>query len=128
MTDDPSIELRQPDFRTNVRFTEHEYRRLIRDQAASGHSIPWLLKTAYFARGIAPPTLDPETRKAALRELRYIGNNLNQIAKKVNAGIVGSIRIEIAELLTLFRTLRSFLSRDFGDPVGPRDSKEAPGP
>lgn len=109
-------ESRKLEFRANVRFSESEYKRLLRDQAASGHSIPWLLKTAYFSKNLAPPTLDAETRSAVTRELNHIGNNVNQIARQANAGIIRGIQRDVAEMLKLLEVLRSFLTRDYGDP------------
>ena len=67
--------------RTTVRFTESEYRQIVSAVIESGKSVPWLLKTVYFKKGISAPTLDVERRKTVLRELSHIGNNINQLAK-----------------------------------------------
>lgn len=108
-----------------VRFAAWEYARLVSDCASTGKSIPWLLKTAYFNRGIAPPTLDVETRKTVLREICYMGNNINQIARQVNMGLISNIKSEIIEILDHFRNLRSFLGRGYGDNGGRRDGQPA---
>ena len=100
---------------SHVRFTRDEFFQLKKDELLTGQSIPWLLKTAYFHRGISAPTLDSETRKAALRELAYIGNNLNQLSKQVNSGLISNVKEEVLEMLHTFRNLRNYLGLDYGD-------------
>ena len=106
----------RPDqFRTNVRLSRGEYLRLKRDELESGRSVPWLLKTAYFEHGISAPTLDVESRKVVRRELAYIGNNLNQLTKNVNSGLISNVKEEVQEMIQAFRVLKSFLCLDYGD-------------
>ncbi len=98
---------------TCVRFSAEEYLILKKDELLIGKSIPWLLKTAYFKNGIAPPLLDAETRRAVRRELAYIGNNINQLAKNVNSGLISQVKDEVQEMLQAIRTLKSFLGLDY---------------
>jgi hypothetical protein len=100
---------------SHVRFSYEEYLRIKRDELEAGKSIPWLLKTAYFQRGISAPTLDVETRNAVKRELAYIGNNLNQLTKNVNSGLISNAKEEAQQLLNGVNTLKSFLGLDYGD-------------
>ena len=100
---------------SHVRFTRDEFVTLKRNELETGRSIPWLLKTAYFSGGITPPTLDAETRKAVKRELAYMGNNLNQLVKNVNSGLISNVKEEVQELLSTFRTLKAYLGLDYGD-------------
>jgi hypothetical protein len=101
--------------RSQVRFTESEYRRIVRDQLETGKSVPWLLKTAYFKKGISAPTLNAETRKAALRELAYIGNNLNQLTRMAHVRGFETIKGELLDLLQAIRVLKGFLGCDYGN-------------
>ena len=98
-----------------VRLTEKEYLRLKRDEMTSGKSIPWLLKASYFEKDIVTPTLDVESRKAALRELGRIGCNLNQLVKQVNCGLISECKAEVDEMRNIFRTFKSFLGLDHDD-------------
>ena len=100
---------------SHIRFSEQEYQRLLKDQNLTGKSIPWLLKTAYFKKEISTPPLDAETRKVVSRELSAIGNNLNQLAKKVHMEIFGNLKDEIQECLQDIKILRSYLGQNYGD-------------
>ena len=64
-----------------------------------------------------PPALDPDTRERVLAELGRIGNNINQIARHANSGIIAGIQKDIAEVHKQFLILKHFLNRDYGDPV-----------
>jgi hypothetical protein len=72
--------------RTNVRFSENEFERIRQESQLLGESIPTLLKQTYFKRRPVKVLLDATDRKAVFAELRRIGNNANQIAKRVNTG------------------------------------------
>ena len=50
-----------------VRLSESEYRQIVKATIETGKSIPWLLKMAYFKKGISAPTLDAEKQKQVLR-------------------------------------------------------------
>lgn len=101
--------------RTNVRFTPHEYRKLLRDQLLTGRSIPWLLKTRYFQGELKPPAFDYETSRAILRQLAGIGNNLNQIAKRVNSGLFVGIQEQVSAAIKLLKDIHSMAMRDYGN-------------
>ena len=101
--------------RSLVRFTEREYQRIVDDYLETGKSIPWLLKTAYFKKGISAPTLDVERRKGALRELAYIGNNLNQLTRMAHVRGFETVKSELLDSLHSIRLLKQFLGCDYGD-------------
>ncbi len=100
---------------SHIRFSKQEYQRLLKDKELTGKSIPWLLKTAYFKKEISTPALDSETRKSVRRELAAIGNNLNQLTRKVHTGIFGNLQEELLESLHSIKTLRSYLGQNYGD-------------
>jgi len=100
---------------TCVRFTEAEYLAVKRLQIESGRSIPWLLKTALLSGGISPPTLDAETRQAVRREIGYMGNNLNQLTKAVNTGLIGDFAERICAIYDHVMMFKSYLGLNYGD-------------
>ena len=101
--------------RSLVRFTENEYRKIVGAVIESGKSVPWLLKTAYFKKGISAPTLDVERRKTVLRELSHIGNNVNQLTKMAHIRGFESIKDALFDSLRDIRLLKSFLGLDYGN-------------
>lgn len=102
--------------RTHIRFTPAEYRRLKREQLLTGRSIPWLLKTRYFsAVELRPPAFDYKTSCEILRQLGGIGNNMNQIAKRVNSSIADAVLEHIAEMRKLMKDIHTLAMRDYGD-------------
>ena len=100
---------------SHIRFSKPEYQRLLKDKTLTGKSIPWLLKTTYFKSSISTPALDSETRQIVRRELSAIGNNLNQLTRKVHTEIFGNLKEELQECLQAIKTMKSFLGQDYGD-------------
>lgn len=106
---DSTLPTIQDSWRTNVRFTREEYLRLKKDQLLTGQSIPWLLKETYFGRADLKPQLDLTTRDAVRRELGYIGNNLNQVARHLHSGLIDDFKGKFDEVYQGVKCLRSFL-------------------
>lgn len=75
-----------PERRANVRFTEKEWDRILREKDVTGRSIPELLKNRFFHYPAYVTALSPETQQAILMLHRRMSNNLNQIAKVLNSG------------------------------------------
>ena len=110
------LEYTVSELRTTVRFTPSEYRRLKREQQLTGQSIPWLLKQSYFRRAeLRPPAFDYETSRAILREIGAIGNNLNQLAKRVNSGIASAVLEHVAAMRSKLDQIAAVALRDYGD-------------
>lgn len=84
--------------RANVRFSEHEYERLRKDEQARGLTIPLLLKEAYFEGRPTTILMSKEDKKDVLLELQRQGNNLNQLTRQVNAGILANAQQELAKI------------------------------
>lgn len=102
--------------RTNVRFTPVEYRRIQRDQLLTGRSIPWLLKTRYFnSAELQPPVFDYKTSCDLLRQIAGIGNNLNQIARRINSGIADGVHDHITAMHKLLKDIHTLAMRDYGN-------------
>ncbi len=74
--------------RTTVRFTDEEYERIIEEAQISGLSVPAILKASHFRRRKLKLLFDEVSRKFICSELRKIGNNINQIAFRVNSGVL----------------------------------------
>lgn len=71
-----------------VKFTEDEYQKIKMDSHLTGKSIPTLLKTAYFPSRRVNVLMSKQDQEQWFKELRHWGNNLNQIAKRVNSGLM----------------------------------------
>ena len=97
-----------------VRLSESEYRQIVKATIETGKSIPWLLKMAYFKKGISAPTLDAEKQKQALKELSYIGNNIKQIEKAMHTHGFDNIKKELLDGLNDIRLLKLYLGLQYG--------------
>ena len=72
-----------------VRIDATEHQRIKKMIAATGMSGPELFRRALFARmDLERPLLTPEQAKSFETELKRQGNNINQIAKKINMGLM----------------------------------------
>ncbi len=83
---------------SHVRFTDAELRQIERDEAVRGLSIPALLKEAYFGGRPTTILLTKEDRKEIVTELSRQGNNLNQIARQSNAGVIANVQQELTSI------------------------------
>jgi Bacterial mobilisation protein (MobC) len=100
--------------RTNVRFSESEYERIREESRIIGESIPSLLKQAYFKRKPVTVLLDATDRKAVFADLRRIGNNANQLAKRVNSGFVKDWHPEFQIVANSLVMLERYLVGKYG--------------
>lgn len=73
---------------TCVRFTEDEFKQVSEDSKATGRSIPTLLKTAYFVHRRVRVLMSKDDQDRWFAELRRWGNNVNQIARRVNSDLM----------------------------------------
>lgn len=84
--------------RANVRFSEREYERIVQDERERGLTIPVLLKEAYFHGRPTTILMNQEDRKEVVTELLRQGNNLNQLTRRANAGLMGNVQQELASI------------------------------
>jgi hypothetical protein len=84
-------------------------------QLESGRSIPWLLRTALLSGGISPPTLDSETRQVVRRVIGNMGNNINQLAKAVNSGLINDFNNRLQGIYDEVMTFKSYLGLSYGN-------------
>ena len=95
---------------SHVRFNEDEFARIEEDSANTGKSIPTLLKEKYFGGPRPLPLISKEDLKRHFGELGRIGNNMNQLARRLNSGIREGFVEELREIQRLFDQHWGFLS------------------
>jgi hypothetical protein len=96
---------------SHVRFTEIEYKRILKIQQTTGRSIPDLLKTALLDRvDLERPLYDREHADRIITELKRIGNNVNQIAHKINSGLMSGWSQSLAAINRQLEILRTTYS------------------
>ncbi len=90
-----------------VRFTETERRRILKMKSALGLSIPDILKRNTFSRSdLESPLFTREDADRIIVELKRIGNNLNQIAAKINSGLMTGWSQALSGILAEILSLR----------------------
>ena len=88
-----------------VKFTLDEYKEISEEARTAGKSIPVLLKIAYFKRARTVVLMKPEDEARWFRELRYWGKNMNQIAKRMNCGMLNGWHEEIQLVQTSLKRI-----------------------
>lgn len=92
-----------------VRFNVQERTQIEEDSVSTGKSIPTLLKESYFG---SPRPLPLMTRVDVQRlngELGRIGNNINQLARRLNSGIREGFMSNLDEIQRSFDGIWLFL-------------------
>ena len=80
-------------------------------QQTTGVSLPDLLKKALFDRmDLERPLYDREHADRIITELKRIGNNLNQIAKQINSGLMTGWSQAFSALTRAFVDLRHLIA------------------
>lgn len=96
-----------------VRFTAEEYQRIEADAEIFGKSIPTLLKEKYFNGPRVLPLLAKEDLEKLFGELGRVGNNLNQIARRINSGIRAGFAGEFEDVQRSFNEIWLFFSSKY---------------
>ncbi len=96
-----------------VRFRSDEYKRIEEDSINTGQSIPALLKEKYFKAPRPLPLMSQADLSRHFGELGRIGNNLNQLTRRLNSGIREGFVEELQEIQVLFDRLWRFLSSTY---------------
>lgn len=100
--------------RTTVRFTDAEFDRITEEAKTAGVSIPHILKLAHFTRRKLKLLLDETERFFVCSELRRIGNNVNQIARRVNSGALEGWHPEFSQALEALAEIRRVVVEAYG--------------
>ncbi len=96
-----------------IRLTEQERDFICRRAKKAQMSLTdFIMALAYCREIVVPPDLSP-----LLLELKRMGNNVNQIAQKVNAGVVHSVNFQ--EVVGDLRELYEAVDRLAGGGVAP---------
>lgn len=77
---------RKEDRQINFRVSDLEYQRLEQMAKDAGMSVPTFCKKKAQGARIKPPKVNKEGAVEIARQLRAIGNNVNQLARRANEG------------------------------------------
>lgn len=80
-----------------------------------GKSVPSLLRECFFNGTDRRPLMDNESAKKFLVEINRIGNNINQIAKKVNSGIQYGWSMHLEQCVYELTKMREILGGQYGN-------------
>lgn len=96
--------------RTTVRMNNEEYQKIKLDSDYSGDTIPTLFKNSYFNKeNKIYSKLEKEELQKMRLELSRLGNNLNQIARKVNSGLVSGWSTSFDQILREFNKITQMM-------------------
>lgn len=99
---------------SHVRMSASEYSRIERDSIKSGKSIPELLREAYFSKSPLKVLFQKEDLITLRKDLNKIGNNINQVARKLNSGIMHGWNNTLELVLEQFETLTNQIHYGYG--------------
>ena len=100
--------------RTTVRFTDDEFSRITDEAKLSSLSIPNLLKKSHFRRRKLQLLLSEVERHAFCAEIRRVGNNVNQIAWRVNSGALEGWFSELLDVARKISELHQMAAGAYG--------------
>ncbi|MBK9323014.1 MAG: plasmid mobilization relaxosome protein MobC [Bdellovibrionaceae bacterium] len=99
-----------------VRIDATEHHRIKKMIAATGMSGPELFRRALFARmDLERPLLTPEQAKSFETELKRQGNNINQIAKKINMGLMAGWSQALSAINVNYMKLSQMLTVNYAN-------------
>lgn len=101
---------------SHVRMSRTEYKRIKRESELLGKSIPTLLRESYFRKPPGRVLLSGNDLVILRKDLNRIGNNLNQIARKLNAGLMHGWSNSLDLVLEEFQTLTNQIYYGYGVP------------
>ncbi|MBX9766407.1 MAG: MobC family plasmid mobilization relaxosome protein [Bdellovibrionales bacterium] len=101
---------------SHVRFSEVEYKVIQKMVQATGLSVPDILKKAALKRmDLLQPMFGPEEAARFMTELKRQGNNINQMAKAVNSGIMSGWSQGFSSLVQGYVDLRHMIAVNRGN-------------
>src|SRR5579872_6439423 len=94
-----------------VRVSSVEYKQIQRMMKATGLNGPELFRRALLSRtDLSRPLFSPEQAKVFETELRRQGNNVNQIAKQLNSGLMNGWSQTLNSLVRAYVDLRHMIT------------------
>ena len=82
------LEISIPSKAICLRLSQEEYKNLQSLSAERGENIQATLKAAVFKKDNLRPIMGKESASKLITEIKRIGNNFNQIAKRLNSGLI----------------------------------------
>lgn len=99
-----------------VRLTQDEYDKMKTMIKAFGISAPEIFRRALFeAETLTQPMFSKEDTLQMMAELNRQGNNINQIAKKVNSGLADGWSQSFNNLVRAYMDIRHIIGRSYGN-------------
>ncbi|MAV92001.1 MAG: hypothetical protein CL676_11330 [Bdellovibrionaceae bacterium] len=99
---------------TCVRMSSQEYSRIRKESNKTGKSIPELLREAYFSTPPRKVLVNKDDLTVLRKDINKIGNNLNQVARKLNAGFMHGWSNTLDLVLEQFQTLTNQIHYGYG--------------
>ena len=99
-----------------VQMSPSEYKRIKKESKESGKSIPDLLRKSYFGLLPRKVLMNKNDLDVLRKDLNRIGNNLNQIARRLNSGLMHGWSDTLDLVLKEFRTLTNQIYYSYGIP------------
>ena len=97
-----------------IRFSPDEYEQVLMDEERTGKGIQELLKKAYFGNGRVVLLMTDQETSEMMAQIMRIGNNMNQVARKLNSGFGGDYNQEIVDARSMLTKLLSWLTAKYG--------------
>jgi len=101
--------------RATVRFTKEQFEKISEDAATWRKSVPEILKETYFERARALPPFGREEAQQLVVAINRIGNNINQIAYKLNCGLKEGFYPALEGAYSELVDLKQFVLGNYGN-------------
>ena len=111
----PEAKKRKKALASCVYFSPEEHALIMAASRTTGQTVPQLLRQAFFSGKPVSVLMTQEERERCIRELKSWGNNLNQLARRVNAGIMKGWQVEFDSVRWAIRNIEHRLVRIYGD-------------
>lgn len=106
---------KSPSLARFVRLTQEEHDQLKLDESRTGRTAQELLKKAYFGNGRVVVLVSQEDKDAILVQINRIGNNVNQIAKKLNTGVIFGFDQELTQVRVFLTHLMQWINGKYNN-------------
>ena len=97
-----------------VRLSSVEYEQILRESDVLGKSSPRLLRESHFGKPSTKVLVSQNDLIILRKDLNRIGNNINQIARKLNTGLLEGWSNKLDLILDEFKTLTNQIYYGYG--------------
>lgn len=112
----PTEKTKSPSLSCFIRLTPEQHAKIREDEKRSGRSVPELFKNAYFGGGRVVILMSDEDKGTLFTQINRIGSNVNQIAKKLNTGIIFGFDQELTQVRILLTHLLQWVNGKYKNP------------